>query len=117
MDSFDSTLGRVDKDRGSRKTDQTNFRSRHPLSTLILQGLLELPIIIEKNLPLVPVPVRNPWTMWAQKSTQSPTLRGQHMTHKTKTENMLQKLSNILPYNDDVHAGDVDGQSPPKVLI
>ena len=48
MDSFDSTLGRVDKDRGSRKTDQTNFRSRHPPSTLILQGLLELPIIIEK---------------------------------------------------------------------
>ena len=28
-----------------------------------------------KNLPLDPLPVRNPWTIWAQKSTQSPTLK------------------------------------------
>ena len=44
--------------------------------------------------------------MWAQKSTQSPTLKGGNI--KENQWNIL-----VLPYDDDVHAGNVNGQSPP----
>ena len=58
--------------------------------------------------PLVPSSVRNPCTMWAQKSTHRPTLGygdTQHIEANIK--------SYEAPDDDHVHAGDVDGEPPP----